>query len=143
MKLLFVLLSGILLLIEPATTNPGRTTDSGLTIVQLDRAPQLVSQTGDFVYVLYTGKLDDGTIFDSSDKRPDNAQAPTPLIFQLGKGVVIKGFEEGMLGMSVGDRRRLIIPAALGYGDRRTGPIPPDSRLTFEVELVRISRPTK
>jgi peptidylprolyl isomerase len=120
-----------------------RTTDTGLTITQLDAAPKHTSQDGDIIYVLYTGTLENGTVFDSSDKRRDGNGSPEPLAFKLGTGQVIKGFDEGMKGMAVGDRRRIVIPANMGYGDRRVGSIPPGSTLTFEVEMVRIVRPTK
>jgi len=137
LALVFVALT----LIAAVAVENTRTTESGLTIVQLEPGVKLVSQPGDYVYVSYTGKLDDGTVFDSSASRPDGNGAPSLLPFKLGAGVVIKGFDEGMLGMSVGDRRKLIIPSKLGYGDQRVGSIPPSSRLTFEVELVRLIRP--
>ena len=89
---------------------------------------------GSAVTVHYTGWLEDGTKFDSS---VDRAQ---PFAFVLGRGQVIKGWDEGVLSMRVGGKRKLIIPSDLGYGDRGFGTvIPPRATLVFEVELLRIS----
>uniref|UniRef100_UPI00358ED0AD FKBP-type peptidyl-prolyl cis-trans isomerase n=1 Tax=Enhygromyxa salina TaxID=215803 RepID=UPI00358ED0AD len=94
----------------------------------------------DRVTVHYTGKLDDDTVFDSSVTRKK------PIAFVLGTGRVIKGWELGIAGMKVGGLRRLIIPPELAYGERATGKIPANSRLTFTVELMAVkdapARPT-
>ena len=88
---------------------------------------------GKKVSVHYTGWLVDGTRFDSSKDRGD------PFIFPLGKGHVIKGWDEGVAGMKVGGKRKLIVPAQLGYGSRGAGGvIPPNATLVFEVELLRV-----
>ena len=86
----------------------------------------------DTVVINYTGTLTDGTKFDSSYDRN------TPFETQIGVGKVIKGWDEGVIGMKVGGKRKLTIPPALGYGDQATGSIPPNSTLIFEVELVEI-----
>jgi len=83
--------------------------------------------------VNYTGKLTDGSVFDSS-KNPGR----TPFRFTLGAGQVIKGWDEGMLGMKVGGQRILTIPPQLGYGARDMGAIPPNSTLIFEVDLLEV-----
>jgi FKBP-type peptidyl-prolyl cis-trans isomerase FkpA len=83
--------------------------------------------------VHYTGWLADGTKFDSSHDRR------RPFGFKLGAGQVIKGWDEGVAGMKVGGKRKLVIPAALGYGARGAGGvIPPNAELTFEVELLGV-----
>lgn len=85
---------------------------------------------GSKVSVQYRGTLVDGTEFDSSYSR-DN----TPLQFTVGEGQMIPGFDHGVKGMKVGGTRRITIPPELGYGDRETGSIPPNSTLIFEVVM--------
>ena len=80
----------------------------------------------------YVGTLDDGTVFDSSYNRGE------PFEFILGSGRVIQGWDIGVLGMKVGEKRKLTIAPEFAYGSRAVGSIPPNSRLTFEVELLEI-----
>lgn len=88
---------------------------------------------GDTITVHYTGKLTDGTKFDSSVDRG------TPFSFTVGQGMVIQGWEKGFLGAKVGEKRTLTIPAEMGYGARGAGAvIPPNATLIFDVELISI-----
>ncbi|KAI9756814.1 MAG: Peptidyl-prolyl cis-trans isomerase fpr2 [Lichina confinis] len=92
------------------------------------------STKGDKIEVHYRGTLaSDGSEFDASYNRG------SPLSFTVGKGQVIKGWDDGLLDLCVGDKRKLTIPPALGYGARAMGPIPADSTLIFEVELMGIA----
>lgn len=90
------------------------------------------AKPGDLVAVNYIGSFTDGTIFDS------NLTSGKPFEFYVGKGDVIKGWDEGILGMKVGEKRRLVVPPAFGYGDQANGIIPANSTLVFEVELLEI-----
>lgn len=89
-------------------------------------------KAGDQISVNYVGMLADGTKFDSSYDRGE------PITFTVGEGQLIKGFDDGVLGMKVGEKKRLTIPPELGYGDKAAGPIPANSTITFDVELVKI-----
>jgi FKBP-type peptidyl-prolyl cis-trans isomerase len=116
-----------------ATSQPAgekQVTKSGLTIITTKPGDAGV-KTGDYVWVHYTGKLADGKKFDSSYDRNE------PIDFTVGKGDVIKGWDEGVLGMKVGEKRTLIIPPSLAYGDKPRGDvIPANATLTFDIELV-------
>ena len=109
------------------------TTKSGLQYQDETEGTGAEAKAGDTVEVHYTGRFKDGKKFDSSVDRGQ------PFSFPLGAGRVIKGWDEGVAGMKVGGRRKLIIPPELGYGKRGAGGvIPPDAELTFEVELLKI-----
>ncbi|CAL1166580.1 unnamed protein product [Cladocopium goreaui] len=90
------------------------------------------AEVGSTVSVHYTGRLLNGSIFDSSKYRHK------PIEFQLGVGKVIPGWDEGIEGMRVGGKRRLQIPADMAYGDREVGKIPPNSTLIFDTELMKV-----
>src|SRR5438132_4895249 len=108
-------------------------TTSGLQYEDIAAGTGDAAKAGDTVEVHYTGWLRDGKKFDSSLDRN------RPFSFKLGAGQVIKGWDEGVAGMKVGGKRKLIIPADLGYGSRGAGGvIPPDAELIFEVELVGV-----
>lgn len=109
------------------------TTSSGLQYQDLIVGEGEVANSGDSVSVHYTGWLEDGTKFDSSLDRGE------PFSFVLGTGMVIKGWDEGVTGMRVGGKRKLIIPPELAYGTTGAGGvIPPNATLEFEVELLSV-----
>ena len=108
------------------------TTPDGLQYTDDQVGSGAVAEAGKNVSVHYTGWLMNGTKFDSSRDRGQ------PFTFPLGAGRVIKGWDEGVAGMRVGGKRTLIIPPDLAYGSRATGPIPPNSTLKFEVELLDV-----
>ena len=104
---------------------------SDLKIEDLEVGTGAEAQAGQMVTVHYTGWLTDGQKFDSSKDRNDL------FVFPLGQGMVIKGWDQGVVGMKVGGKRKLTIPAELGYGARGAGGvIPPNATLVFEVELL-------
>ena len=109
-------------------------TPSGLIYLITKKGDGAQAKAGDTVSVHYTGTLTDGTKFDSSRDRGE------PIEFPLGAGRVIKGWDEGIARMKVGDQAILVIPASIGYGARGAGDglIPPDATLIFIVELVGI-----
>lgn len=117
--------------------NPWTATPTGLEVQDLVVGTGLEAEAGALASVHYTGLLADGTVFDA------NAPTDEPFAFRLGGGQVIPGWDEGVLGMRVGGTRRLAIPAALAYGPRAVGPIPADSALFFEVELVAVEAPRR
>jgi FKBP-type peptidyl-prolyl cis-trans isomerase len=119
---------------EPVKEEKKTVTKSGLTIIEVT-AGEGSAKAGDIVWVHYTGTLKDGTKFDSSRDRNE------PIRFVLGKGQVIKGWDEGVTGMKVGEKRKLVIPPDLAYGAAGSPPtIPANSELQFDVELVGLAR---
>ena len=103
--------------------------------ILLEGAGEAVVKSGDSISVHYQGALADGTVFDSSYQKGE------PITFTIGAGTVIKGWDEGIIGMKLGEKRKLVIPPGLAYGEEGYGPtIPPNSTLTFEVELVAINK---
>ncbi len=109
------------------------TLPSGLSYEILNPGAGDVIQKGQTAEVHYTGWLENGTKFDSSLDRNQ------PFMFKVGGGMVIKGWDEGVLGMKVGEKRKLYIPGSLAYGQRGyPGVIPPNATLIFEVQLLSI-----
>lgn len=111
------------------------TTASGLKYVDLVVGKGASPVRGKQVTVHYTGTLENGTKFDSSVDRRQ------PFSFVIGVGQVIKGWDEGVMGMKVGGKRKLVIPSSLGYGARGAGGvIPPHATLLFDVELLDVQK---
>ena len=108
-------------------------TQSGLDYIEMEAGTGTKAEAGKTVAVHYTGKFQDGKIFDSSVSRGE------PIEFQLGVGQVIKGWDEGIAMMRVGGKAQLIVPPDLAYGEKGAGGvIPPNATLVFDVELVSV-----
>ena len=108
--------------------------DNGLIIENIETGKGSEAKEYNKITVNYTGKLEDGSIFDSSLK-----EGRDPFTFTLGVGSVIKGWDLGVKGMKVGGKRKLTIPPELGYGDQGAGTvIPPGATLVFEIELLSV-----
>jgi len=121
----------------PTVAGDTVTTESGLKYIVIANGEGPTPEKGNLVGAHYTGWLTDGTKFDSSRDRG------TPLQFPIGQGRVIRGWDEALMTMKVGERRLLIIPPQLAYGPGGTpgGPIPPNATLIFDVELMSITPP--
>jgi FKBP-type peptidyl-prolyl cis-trans isomerase len=138
--------------VAPTTTMPPVTQP----ITQLMMKDEVVgtgatAAAGDTVVVEYTGALTNGTVFDSSVGKPAfaipgvtcPAGSTAGLCLTLGAGQVIKGWDQGIVGMKEGGKRTLLIPASLAYGAQSPSPsIPPNSNLVFEVQLLKVVKPT-
>jgi peptidylprolyl isomerase len=117
----------------PMTVDKPQITDSGLQYTDLEVGTGAEANAGQTVVVHYRGTLEDGSQFDASYDRGQ------PFSFPLGAGRVIKGWDEGVQGMKVGGKRKLVIPPDLGYGARGAGGvIPPNATLIFDVELLEV-----
>lgn len=103
-----------------------------LQIIDLQTGNGKAAVKGALITTQYTGWLEDGTEFDSSLSRGK------PFQCVIGTGRVIKGWDQGLMGMQVGGKRKLLVPAHLGYGERTMGKIPPNSNLLFEIELLEV-----
>lgn len=134
---------------QPAPGAPAddyQATASGVRYKVLRPAGEpMTAQAGDVVMTHYTGKFENGQPFDTS-LRPTTVGRFTfvrPFVFKLGEGQVIKGWDEGIVGMKVGEKRTMVIPPELAYGKTGAGGgvIPPDATLVFEVELLGVWRP--
>lgn len=115
------------------TSGEAVTASSGVVIKEVNVGTGEAVKAGDTISVNYTGMLSDGTKFDSSYDRGE------PIKFVVGGGQIIKGFDEGVLGMKVGGKRNIKIPPELGYGAQQVGPIPANSTIVFDVELMKIT----
>ena len=121
------------MLIAVSCSKEKQTMNNGLVIEDIKIGDGQEVEKFNIVTVNYTGLLEDGTKFDSS-LNPGR----TPFRFTVGAGQVIKGWDEGLMGMKVGGKRKLTIPPELGYGSRDNGPIPANSTLIFEIDLLGI-----
>jgi FKBP-type peptidyl-prolyl cis-trans isomerase len=119
---------------EPTAVGQSKTTPTGLTYETLKPGEGAVATPGKTVTVHYTGTLEDGKVFDSSREKNQ------PFSFGLGQGQVIAGWDQGVHGMKVGERRKLTIPGKLAYGPSPPpgAPIPPNATLLFDVELLDV-----
>jgi FKBP-type peptidyl-prolyl cis-trans isomerase len=117
--------------LREATDNKGKLNRMVIDDIKIGAGAEV--KNGDTVSVHYAGRLQDGTEFDNSKKRG------APLQFKVGGGQVIKGWEEGLVGMQVGGERILVIPPEMAYGDQGIGPIPGGATLIFSLELVAIN----
>ena len=118
----------------PAANAPFSQTD-------LKIGPGVSAENGKILSVHYTGWLYDASKSDNKGLVFDTSVGKTPFEFTLGAGDVIEGWDRGLAGMKVGGIRKLIIPPSLGYGAQRQGPIPPNTALVFEVELLDVKEP--
>lgn len=118
---------------QPATNTETKTEE---TVAPQINTMEKISKAGDTLVMNYTGRLTNGTVFDSNiDPKFSHVQ---PFKFKLGAGQVIRGWDEGLVGMKVGEKKTLTIPPEKGYGPQTVGSIPANSTLIFEVELVGI-----
>jgi FKBP-type peptidyl-prolyl cis-trans isomerase len=109
------------------------TLPNGLQIHDTQVGTGTEAKEGSTITVKYSGSLDDGTVFDSTDKHGGD-----PVTFSLAKGSLIDGWVEGIPGMKVGGKRTLVIPSALGYGSQAQSSIPANSTLHFDIELIDV-----
>ena len=133
MKINWQIITFAVMLIAVSCSKEKQTMNNGLVIEDIKIGDGQEVEKFNIVTVNYTGLLEDGTKFDSS-LNPGR----TPFRFTVGAGQVIKGWDEGLIGMKVGGKRKLTIPPELGYGSRDNGPIPANSTLIFEIDLLGI-----
>ena len=133
MKINWQIITFAVMLIAVSCSKEKQTMSNGLVIEDLKIGDGQEVEKFNIVTVNYTGLLENGTKFDSS-LNPGR----TPFRFTVGAGQVIKGWDEGLMGMKIGGKRKLTIPPDLGYGSRDNGPIPANSTLTFEIDLLTI-----
>jgi hypothetical protein len=118
---------------DPTPLGETKTTPGGVKYETLKEGTGAVAKAGQRLTVHYTGTLDDGRKFDSSHDRKE------PATFEIGTGKVIKGWDEAVPGMKIGERRKMTIPPALGYGALGSGSsVPPNASLTFVVDLLDV-----
>ncbi len=133
MKINWQIITFAIMLIAVSCSKEKQTMSNGLVIEDVKIGDGQEVEKFNIVTVNYTGLLEDGTKFDSS-LNPGRS----PFRFTVGAGQVIKGWDEGLMGMKVNGKRKLTIPPELGYGSRDNGPIPANSTLIFEIDLLGI-----
>ena len=127
---------GLFTTTDNITTDMSTATSTGVEITDVQKGTGDIAAVGDTVSVQYKGAFTDGKVFDSSYDRGE------PIKFTLGVNQVIRGWDEGINGMRVGGKRHLVISPDYGYGPSAYGPIPANSTLIFDVELVGVTHPT-
>ena len=133
MKINWQIITFAVMLIAVSCSKEKQTMNNGLVIEDIKIGDGQEVEKFNIVTVNYIGLLENGTKFDSS-LNPGRS----PFRFTVGAGQVIKGWDEGLMGMKVGGKRKLTIPPELGYGSRDNGPIPANSTLIFEIDLLGI-----
>jgi FKBP-type peptidyl-prolyl cis-trans isomerase len=138
--------AGMYSLLSPNKTTKAEVANSSSSAATVNRqvvSEDIVAGTGDsvlsgnYITVKYKGELADGTVFDETYTK---AAPKDVFTFQIGKRYVIAGWDQGLIGMKVGGKRKLTIPPELGYGSQKVGPIPANSTLIFNVELINIQK---
>ncbi|KAJ4773125.1 Peptidylprolyl isomerase [Rhynchospora pubera] len=133
-KLLLSIVFATTILLSASAKKSGDVKELQIGVKHKPETCSIQAHKGDRIKVHYRGSLTDGKVFDSSYERGD------PIEFELGSGQVIKGWDQGLLGMCVGEKRKLKIPSKLGYGDQGSPPtIPGGATLIFEAELVAVN----
>ena len=118
-------------------------TDDGLYIIPIEKGNGPKVQDGKQVTVNYTGRLVDGTVFDSSDPTSGFKDAHEPISYVVGQQSMIPGWDKAVKTMRQGDKVRIVVPSELGYGPYGGGPIPPYSTLVFDIEVLTVAEPQK
>jgi len=134
---------GLLVLVAASSgceETPTSPSDQPLTVTDIRPGTGAIALNGNLLSVHYVGWLYDPSRTDGKGGVFDTTRSGTPFTFTLGAEDVIPGWDQGLVGMSVGGLRRLVIPPKLAYGESRVGPIPPYSTLVFEIELLGIGQ---
>jgi FKBP-type peptidyl-prolyl cis-trans isomerase FkpA len=121
---------------DPSPAGPSGSAPFSQTDLRVGSGAEAAS--GKILTVQYSGWFFDASQTDSKGLQFDSSTGREPFVFTLGAGQVIRGWDQGLVGMRVGGLRRLIIPPSLAYGEARTGPIPPNATLLFEIELTAV-----
>jgi FKBP-type peptidyl-prolyl cis-trans isomerase len=142
LRQLAVLIGGLVLtgIVSSCDSTPTSPIDQPFSITELKPGTGAIALSGDLLSVHYIGWLYDPIRLDNKGGVFDTSRNGAPFVFTLGAEEVIPGWDAGLVGMSVGSIRRLIVPPNLAYGSSRNGPLPPYSTLIFEIELLGIGQ---